>query len=61
MLYELGIVVALCSGDIFMFESCSITHFNMPYTGYRGSLVLQTDAAITRYVANRNGWGKDLN
>lgn len=59
-MFELGLVLALRTGDILMFESCSITHFDMPYTGYRGSLVLQTDAAMKRYVADRNGWGEDL-
>ena len=56
VLYELGLVFELRNGAIFLFESPFITHFNMPYTGYRGSLVLHTDASIRHFLADHNGW-----
>ena len=61
MVYELGLVFALRFGDIFIFESSNLTHFNLEYTGYRGSLVMHTDSSIQRYMKDMNGWVAYLN
>ena len=34
-----------------------MTHFNMPYKGIRGSLVLNTDKTLQLYQQDLNGWG----
>ena len=55
-LYELGLVVKLQAGDVLVFPSCDITHFNLHFTGKRGSLVLHSDRQGKRWVKNYNGW-----
>lgn len=61
ILYELGLVFELRTGDILIFESTSLTHFNMSYSGTRGSLVLHSDKSIKRFRTDKNGWGEYLN
>jgi hypothetical protein len=55
-LYELGLVIKLKAGDILVFPSCDITHFNLHFSGLRGSLVLHSDREGDNWVENRNGW-----
>lgn len=56
--YELGLVVDAHPGDIFIFLSSRITHFNLHFKGHRGSLVLHVDSAFERMAKDLNGWAK---
>lgn len=59
-LYELGLVIALNPGDILIFKSCDITHFNLHFEGQRGSIVLHSDRAGQKWVQTKNGWGNHI-
>jgi hypothetical protein len=59
-LYELGLVIKLKAGDILIFPSCDITHFNLHFSGLRGSLVLHSDRQSDYWVENYNGWRKHI-
>lgn len=54
--YEPGLVMKLRSGDIVIFRSSGISHFNLHFKGKRISLVFSSDADILRWLANSNGW-----
>ena len=56
MLDELGLVIRLHSGHPLLFRSCDITHFNMPFTGKRISLVFHSDQEGDAWAMDRNGW-----
>lgn len=56
VLYELGLVIKLRPGDILFFDSVNITHFNLKYEGFRGSVVLSTDKAYRSYIIDHGGW-----
>ena len=56
VLHEPGIVVDLKNGDIIIFKSSKITHFNLHFTGIRASIVLHSDKEFDRWVENRNNW-----
>lgn len=56
-LFEAGIVLKLHPGDVVIFRSCDITHFNLTFEGLRASLVLHTDKGGDQWVSNRNGYG----
>jgi hypothetical protein len=60
VLYELGLVIKLKPGDILIFPSCHITHFNLHFSGLRGSIVLHSDTQGDRWVKDFNGWGKHI-
>lgn len=56
-LYELGLVVPLRSGDVLLFPSARITHYNIHFRGCRASIVLHTDVEIVKWThGQRNGW-----
>lgn len=55
-LLENGLVLELRSGDVALFRSSEVTHFNLDYKGLRASLVLQTDKEFAAWVRNHNGW-----
>ena len=59
-LYELGLVIKLKPGDILVFPSSDITHFNMHFNGLRGSLVLHSDRLGDSWVEGYNGWRKHI-
>ncbi len=59
VLFEPGLVVPLRNGDVFIFFSNKITHFNLSFTGIRASLVLHSDGAGTEWVHSRNGWAEN--
>jgi hypothetical protein len=59
-LHELGLVIALRPGDILVFPSRNITHFNLHYTGVRGSMVLHSDRQGDNWVENCNGWERHV-
>jgi hypothetical protein len=56
VLYEPGIVLDLVPGDVVIFPSCHITHFNLEIDGIRCSLVLFADRHGEDWVKYRNGW-----
>ena len=60
VLYELGLVLKLHSGHVLVFPSRIITHFNLHFTGLRGSLVLHSDDKGQSWVDNFNGWGRHI-
>lgn len=43
VLDELGLVFPMQPGEVIVFDSTAITHFNMHYLGYRISIVMHTD------------------
>jgi hypothetical protein len=53
---EPRLVVRLCNGDMALFQSRQITHFNLHYIGTRASVVLHSDGAGKQWGENRNGW-----
>ena len=55
-LYEPGLVFPLQNGDLFGFRSFDITHFNLPYTGQRGSIVLHSDIDALTWLKDINNW-----
>lgn len=55
VLNEPGLVVPLISGDMMVFPSCDITHFNLDYEGERASLVLHSDKAGIGWMEDRYG------
>jgi hypothetical protein len=59
-LHELGLVIKLEAGDVLVFPSCNITHFNLHFTGKRGSLVLHSDRQGGRWVKDCNGWERHI-
>ncbi|KAJ6487210.1 hypothetical protein C8R47DRAFT_518002 [Mycena vitilis] len=56
-LYELGFKFDLRMGDVLIFPSCDITHFNMHFTGKRGTLVLHSDRQGDEWARDCRGWG----
>lgn len=59
-LMEPGLVLPLTNGDVTLFPSCSVTHFNLHYVGERASLVLHTDKEIEKWRLDRNGWENNV-
>lgn len=55
-LVEMGLVIGMRGGDMALFPSGRITHFNLHYKGIRGSLVLHSDYAGQKWADDRNGW-----
>jgi hypothetical protein len=55
-LLEPGLVLRLRNGDMALFPSGHVTHFNLHYKGIRASLVLHSDRAGKAWADNRNGW-----
>jgi hypothetical protein len=60
VLHELGLVIKMHSGDALAFPSCNITHFNLHFTGLRGSLVFHSDIQGENWLKDQNGWGEHL-
>ncbi|KAJ6624418.1 hypothetical protein B0H10DRAFT_1784774, partial [Mycena sp. CBHHK59/15] len=55
-LYEAGLSFDLKLGDILVFPSCDLTHFNLHFKGLRGTLVLHSDRQGDKWVRDCNGW-----
>ncbi|KAJ7649690.1 hypothetical protein FB45DRAFT_1075268 [Roridomyces roridus] len=55
-LYEAGLCLDLKMGDGLVFPSCDLTHFNLHFTGMRGTLVLHSDRHGDQWVDDFNGW-----
>ncbi|KAF9529451.1 hypothetical protein CPB83DRAFT_893541 [Crepidotus variabilis] len=58
---EPGIVLALRNGDMVVFASGLVSHYNTHYRGQRASMVFQTDQDFDAWVRNRNGWAENKN
>jgi len=56
VLHEVGLVLELKEGDILIFPSYRITHFNLHFTGVRCSVVMHSDRDVKSWNTNRNGW-----
>lgn len=56
VLYEAGIVLKLRLGDMVIFRSADVTHFNLHFVGRRASLVFNSDKGGKAWANNRNGW-----
>ena len=56
-LFESRLVLNLRPGDLVVFPSSKITHFNLHMKGIRCSLVLQTDRGMARWSQDRGDWG----
>lgn len=55
---ELGVVLGLKSGDMVLFNSSKLSHFNLEYEGERCSVVFHSDSGLNAWLHNnRNGWG----
>ncbi|KAJ7742005.1 hypothetical protein DFH07DRAFT_750646 [Mycena maculata] len=55
-LHELGLKLDGKTGNIVIFPSCWITHFNCHFKGVRLSLVLHTDKAGDDWAKDSGGW-----
>ena len=51
---ELGLVVNQRSGDVVIFKSSEISHFNLHYKGQ------SSDKMAAGWVENRNGWDHNI-
>lgn len=54
--FEPGLVLELHPGDLLIFPSRYITHFNLHFTGKRVSLDLHSDRDAEQWIKDRNGW-----
>lgn len=59
-LEELGVKFSFVSGDVIIFPSVKISHFNTHFKGERASIVLHTDGAADSWVMFRNFWNRTL-
>lgn len=53
---EAGLRLEVTTGDMVVFPSNHISHFNLHYKGKRGSLVFNSDRHASSWMQNRNGW-----
>jgi hypothetical protein len=53
---EVGIRLGLRNGDLVVFPSTVLSHFNLHFKGIRASVVMHTDGAGLGWVKERNGW-----
>jgi hypothetical protein len=56
VLHEPGLVVPIHNGEMVLFFSHRITHFNLHFIGKRASIVLHSDSSGTDWVDDCNGW-----
>lgn len=55
-LHELGLALNLQCGDFVIFRSDILTHYNLPHTGSRYSLVFSTDKHLSQWAKDRCGY-----
>ncbi|KDQ51919.1 hypothetical protein JAAARDRAFT_139562 [Jaapia argillacea MUCL 33604] len=55
-IYELGLMFKMNPGDVCIFCSKDLTHFNLHFHGYWGSIVLHADEELQVWEKDRNGW-----
>ena len=56
ILYEAALMIRVFEGDVVIFPSYQLTHFNMHFKGVRGSVVMHSDKEAKRWKTDRNGW-----
>ena len=56
ILFEAGLMIRVIEGDLVIFPSNQLTHFNMHFKGVRGSVVMHSDKEAKRWKTDRNGW-----
>ena len=56
VLYEPRLLLDLSPGDILIFPSYKITHFNLHFSGFRYSVVMHSDKYGESWARDRNGW-----
>ncbi len=56
--HELGLVLQLKQGDVIAFRSDILTHYNLHYSGKRGSLVVHSDKHLDKWKKAKKGFGK---
>jgi hypothetical protein len=59
-LHELGLKLNGKTGNILIFASCYITHFNSHFEGLRATLVLHTDKEGDKWADDGGGWGNHV-
>jgi hypothetical protein len=59
--YEPGLILDVDPGDVVIFPSSHITHFNLHFKGIRHSLVCQTDINMKTWGEKKNGWEPYIN
>ena len=59
-LEELGIKLDLANGDVVIFPSQKISHFNTHFKGERVLIVFHTDAESEVWIKHRNYWKNSL-
>lgn len=59
-LMELGLVLELNNGDMVIFRSGELSHFNLHYRGKRASMVLHSDRSGDCWVDKRNNWADNI-
>lgn len=57
---EPGLVLSLRNGDVVVFPSCDITHFNLHFIGRRASIVFVSDKWLTGWLKDGNGWNGNI-
>lgn len=60
VLHEAGLVLELEEGDILIFPSHRLTHFNLHFEGVRGSYVMHSDKHVKSWTEDNNGWGPHM-
>ena len=51
-----GVSLQLQNGDVVIFASSKLSHFNTHFKGKRASLVFHSDISAKAWVEKRNGW-----
>ena len=57
---EPGIRLELKNGDLVLFRSRELSHFNLHFKGKRASIVFHSDSAGRGWVMDRNGWKSSM-
>ncbi|KAJ7023959.1 hypothetical protein C8F04DRAFT_1132826 [Mycena alexandri] len=55
-LHEAGLKFDLRLGDVLIFPSCDLTHFNCHFRGRRATIVLHTDREANSWTGDAHGW-----
>lgn len=57
---EAGVRLELQHGDVVIFRSNELSHFNLNFKGKRASLVFHTDKDGEQWAKGRNNWDKSI-
>ena len=55
-LKEAGVSIETRNGDLVLFPSGRISHFNRHFKGKHASMVFHTDKMALKWLKDRNGW-----